>query len=206
MAGEKLSGEDFALAEAASRALTLAGLGLLHAAQGALACEATYDDTRCTTSLPNLLGLLQRVAAAQPRQAPAVVTALQRGLTAMGARRTELAESVIKAMVELLVGGHAADVLAAAEAWAAGADPSLIRIFATCVLKRAGPPYSGDFARPVLRLMMAGKTAAMMKTGNIAIGEVGRLREFAIECLDAVDFVPSLSDQESDLLEKLAAA
>jgi hypothetical protein len=205
--GEKLSEGDLATAEAAARALTLAALGLLHLAGGVLGSAAMYEDDRCAASVPALLSLLQRVRRAAPRHAPAVVAALGGALGAMGARRPELAERVAALLVELLLEGLMAEVLAAAEAWAAGgADPSLVRAFVLRVLDHAGPPYSRDFAHPLLRLMLTGKMGVAKKTGTLAAaaGAVERLREFAVVCLES-DFVSALADQESDLLERLAA-
>jgi len=206
-AGEKLVEADLAAAESRARALTLAGLGLMHLAQGVLSTESTYEDDRCSSSVPSLLGLLRRVAAALPQKVPTVVAALQQALSAMGARRPELADRVGGVLVDLLLAGHVTEVLAAAEAWAAGgADPSLVRAFTLRVLDHAGPPYSREFARPLLRLLLAGKMGVAKKAGMLAAaGAVERLREFASECLDVIDFVPALSDQESDLLERLAS-
>lgn len=206
-AGEKLSDGDLAPADLALESLTLAGLGLLHLVKGVLGSGSTYEDDRSTSSVPSLLALLRKVVAAQPAQVPAVVHALQGALTAMGARRPELSERVGEALVELLLVGRVDEVLAAAEAWAVGgADPSLVRAFALRILDRAGPPYSREFARPLLRLIAAGKMGMAKKAGTLGGGgAVERLREFAAECLDVVDFVPRLLDEETDLLEKLVA-
>ncbi|GBF95080.1 hypothetical protein Rsub_07581 [Raphidocelis subcapitata] len=205
-AGEKLDEADLASAEAAARALTLAGLGLLHLAGGFLGSAATYEDDRCLSSAPQLITLLRRAAAAQPARVPTVVRALQAALTAMGARRPELADRVFGALLELLLEGAVAEVLAAAEAWAGGgADPSLVRAFALRVLDRAGPPYSREFARPLLRLLLVGKMGVAKRAGMLgAAGAVERLQQFADECRQAIDFVPGLSDAEMDLLECLA--
>jgi hypothetical protein len=206
-AGEKLAEADLATAEAAARALTLAALGLLHLAQGVLSSTAAYEDDRCVASAPALLAILRRIWSAAPRHAAAVVAALQRALCAMGARRPELAERVCAMLVDLLLEGHMCKVLAAVEAWAAGgADPSLVRAFVLRVLEHTGPPYSREFAHPLLRLTLMGKMGVAKKAGTLlsTAGAVERLREFAVFCLES-DFVVALSDQESDLLERLAA-
>lgn len=205
--GEKLGEAELGEAQRAAEVLTLAGLGLLHLAKGVLSSAAVYDDDRCTAAVPSLLSLLQVVVAAQPARVPEVVVALQGALSAMGARRPELADRVGTLLVELLLAGHVAEVLSAAEAWAVGgADPSLIRAFALRVLERAAPPYSQEFARPLLRLMHAGKMGVAKKAGMLVIGgAVERLREFAAECLDGVEFAPVFSDPEIELLERLAS-
>jgi hypothetical protein len=205
-AGEKLDEADLASAEAAARALTLAGLGLLHLAAGVLGSPATYEDDRCLASAPQLITLLRGVAAAQPARVPTVVRALQGALSAMGARRPDLADRAFGALLDLLLEGAVAEVLAAAEAWAGGgADPSLVRAFALRILDRAGPPYSREFARPLLRLLLVGKMGVAKRAGMLgAGGAVERLQQFAEECRQAIDFVPALSDAELDLLECLA--
>ena len=207
ISSERLSDADLAGAESAAGALPLAARGLLYFAAGVLRSEATYEDDRCTSSVPALVALLRRISTSQTGRAPAVAKALGGALSAMGARRPELAECTQGALVDLLLAGHDASVLDAAEAWATtGADPSLVRAFALRVLERAGPPYSSAFVRPLLRLVHAGKMAVAKKAGMLmGTGAIERLREFAVECLDAVNFVPPLSDTDVDLLERLAA-
>ncbi|KAI8463314.1 MAG: TH1 protein [Monoraphidium minutum] len=206
--GEKLTEADLDAAAAAARGLGLAGLGLLHYAGGLLGWEGLYEDDRCGVSALQLLALLQRAAAAQPGRAPGAIAALRGALGAMGVRRPELAEAACGSLLELLLAGHAPAVLAAAEDWASGgADPSLVRAFALRVLDRAGPPYSRAFAAPLLRLMLAAKMGLVRKAGTLvaAGGAVERLREFAVECLEAVDFAPPLGEREAEMLERLAA-
>lgn len=208
-AGTRLTDADLDVARGAAAALPLAALGALHFAGGALAAEGAYADDRCLAAVPQLLALLRCVAAARPQHSAAVARALAGALAAMGARRADLAQAVVGAMAALLLErqGAAADVLAAAEAWAArGADPSLVRALVLRVLDGAGPPYSREFARPLVRLLQAGKMAATKSAGMLgAASAVDRLREFAIECLDAIDFVPPLTEAEADMLERLAA-
>jgi hypothetical protein len=223
-AGERLGEADLQAAAAAAGALPLAGLGLLHFACGLLGVPATYEDDRCAASVPQLVALLQAVAAAVPARASGVAAALGGALAAMGVRRQELAERVLGVLAELLAGGFPAEVLAAAEDWAVGegrADPSLVRNFVMRVLERAGPPYSQQFARPVLRLMAAGKMGVAAKRAGLGGGVLGgaaaaaggtagggaaeRLREFAVECLEGVGFAPPLTEEESEMLERLAA-
>lgn len=207
-AGERLPDEDLAAVRSAAASLTLAALGLLHFAGGWLARAEAYDDDRCIAAVPALVALLRSVAAAQPQHVPAVARALADALTAMGARRADLAQAVVGALAALVLEeGAPVEALAAAEAWAARrADPSLIRAFLLCVLDGAAPPYSREFARPLVRLARAGKVAATKNAGMLGLpAAVDRLRDFAIECLDAVDFAPPLSEAEVDMLERLAA-
>lgn len=203
--GEKLGGDELAEAAAAAGALPMAGLGLLHFASDVLGCSSYYDDDRCGASAPQLLALLRAAGGSHPARAAGAVRALGGALAAMGVRRQELAERVIGELVEHLLAGHAARVLAAAGAWASGgADPSLVRAFVLRVLARAGPPFSRGFARPLVRLTAAGKFGNAKRTGALAAGggAAERLREFAVECLEGGDL--GLSDDEEACLLALA--
>jgi hypothetical protein len=188
-----------------------------------LGSAAAYDDERCAAIVPALLAVLRCVADAQASCAADAVEALCGALEAMGARQMALADLAATALADLalLPGGGVVDgggaaaaahnaltVLAAAERWAArGAEPSIVRCFVLRVLERAGPPYSRDFARSLLRLTAASSMAVAMRAGTLHAmpGAIERLREFAIESLDGVDFVPPLTDAEIDLLQQLAA-
>lgn len=206
-AGDKPGSDDLDAVAQATGALPLAGAGLLHLIAAALGSEAAYEDARCAAAVPALLALLRRVLEVHPGRAPAAAAALGGGLAAMGARRPELAEALGSALVALLTAGHAVEVLSAAEAWAAGgADPSLVRAFTLRVLERVGPPYAQAFARPLVRLLAAGKMDTA-KRGSMLLpgGPLERVREFAAECLDARDWAPPLSGAEVDMLQRLEA-
>jgi len=72
-------------------------------------------------------------------------------LRAVGNVRPDAARALLGLALALLAAGQAGAVLAAAERWARGADPSLVRHFVFGALDVATPPYSAEFAASLIR-------------------------------------------------------
>jgi len=214
---------DAAASAAASRAARVgaAAAGVLHTACVCLGDAAWWRSTLGGGGggVPPLVAALAAVLPrARALARPAVAVAAS-ALAAAGNARPDAARSLADLLVMLIVGdgddegeggGAVVDGLAAAERWAAAADPSLVRHFLRTLLASVAPPYSPLFAGTVLRLL----AASGVRGGRAARGggardggpDAAALAEFAAAASRLSSFEPPLSAKEAALLEELAAA
>ena len=160
-----------------------------------------------------------------PSLGRAAVAVVEAGLRGAGNARPDAARALADVLVAVIVGagGGSADDsdaggsdtvvrdgLAAAQRWAASADPSLVRHLVRRLLVAVGPPYSPEFGGAVVRLLAAsgvrsrrGAAAAAAATRSDG-PDADALRAFA-GAVAGLPFDPPLSAREAGLLAELKA-
>jgi len=118
------------------------------------------DPVRAKASSAAYLSLAETVAKRSPRFRAEVLDVVTVALKAMGkAQSEELHLAVMDVAVEVVACGVVLPALeVATKSWASLVDPSHLRYFVGEVLEFTAPPFSGDFAGSVLRLLRAAGT------------------------------------------------
>ncbi|EIE24527.1 hypothetical protein COCSUDRAFT_40900 [Coccomyxa subellipsoidea C-169] len=202
-------------AEAAAQC-AVAAAGLMRAMARPLG-SAQYWREYHGSAAPAFLTLLSLIIPQQPALNPQAVDIIAAALKAMGNAKPDIARTLLELGVAVLAAGQVMRMLsagkrgsltefdntAAAEQWAKTADPSLVRHFIFCVLAAVSPPFSSQFASPIIRLMQASgvkRSRAGVREGQ----RVEQLEEFAAACAH-VDFRPPLSAKQAAFLHSLQA-
>jgi hypothetical protein len=107
----------------------LAAVAAVAAVQTQLTATDFFVDAISLSALPHLLLLLQRTVRQAPNARSRVVQAVAAALPPAASERPDAARALLRVWVDLLLAGHALDVLDAAEQWSIDADPALLRFF-----------------------------------------------------------------------------
>ncbi|KAK9822993.1 hypothetical protein WJX81_003185 [Elliptochloris bilobata] len=153
------------------------------------------------SGVPAYVRALALIIPAQPLLHAQIVGVLADALRGVGNARPDAARALLGLALALLTAGQTGAVLAAAERWARGADPSLVRHFVFGALDVAAPPYSPEFAASLIRLMQ-GSGVRRSRSGVRDSKVIARLEDFAAACAQ-VRFKPPLSTREAAFLQEL---
>ncbi|KAK9909351.1 hypothetical protein WJX75_000889 [Coccomyxa subellipsoidea] len=199
--GVRFGPREQAQAEAAAQC-AVAAAGLLRAMAAPLGSVQYWREYHGSAA-PAFLTLLSLIIPQQPALSSQAVDIIAAALKALGNAKPDIARALLELGVAVLATGEVMRVLSRAEQWAKTADPSLVRHFIFCVLAAVSPPYSSQFASPLIRLMQASgvkRSRAGVRKGQ----RVEQLEEFAAACAH-VDFRPPLSAKQAAFLHTLQA-
>ncbi|BDA42837.1 Negative elongation factor D [Coccomyxa sp. Obi] len=199
--GIRFGPREQAQAEAAARC-AVAAAGLLRSMAGPLGSKQYWRDYHGSAA-PAFLTLLSLIVPLQPALNAQAVDIISDTLKALGNAKPDIARALLELAVAVMAGGEVMRMLSAAEQWAKTADPSLVRHFIFCVLAAASPPFSSQFASPLIRLMQ-GSGVKRSRAGAREGLQVEQLEEFAAACAH-IDFQPPLSAKQAAFLQSLQA-
>lgn len=182
-------------------------LGLLGMLRARLTSHEYWATTYHLHKVPPFLYPLMCIVTSHPSLHGDVMSLIVDAISTAGntGKGLDVIKGLLKVMAALLAAGRVEQVMSWAEQWSKNADSEVIRAFVFAVLERAGPPYSFDFARQMLRLMQMGGVRRQKMGNREWNAKQGMLVEFVRACQE-MHFDAAKHRTESACMKELVLA